>query len=484
MKTYYPTIGLEIHAELKTKTKMFCDSKNDPDETVPNVNVCPVCVGHPGTLPTINKQAVKHVLKFGVAVGGKLANFCEFDRKNYFYPDIPKGYQISQYKYPLVSGGELAGIKLTRVHLEEDTGTSIHDRGDHTLLDFNRAGLPLMELVTEPVMHSAKEAGDFARELRLLLRVLDVAEANMEKGEMRVEANISVKCDARSEKTENEEKEEELGTKVEVKNLNSFRAVERAVEYEIKRQTEVLEKGEKVTQETRGWDENKGVTFSQRSKEEARDYRYFPEPDLPKLFINEIPEFGEDNLRKELPELPWQKRQRYKDDFGLNDEQTEFFVTNESFAEFFENTAKELNDVQKVKIAANYIISDIAGLVKATSKPSGLPFSPLQFSLLVSMIFSAEISSRGAKDILAIMYKEGGDPRAIAKEKNLIQQSDESSVSKMAEEIISENPKVVSEYKAGKEASMQFLIGQGMKKSKGSINPEMLKKILVEILKK
>ena len=241
---YKPTIGLEIHAELKTKTKMFCACKNDTDEKRPNVNICPVCMGHPGTLPVINKEAVKSVLKVGLAVGGKLADFTEFDRKNYFYPDIPKGYQISQYKHPLVSGGELLGVKITRIHLEEDTARSSHETKDESsLVDFNRAGVPLMELVTEPVMHSAEEVVKFGQELQLLLQYLGVAEANMEKGEMRLEANISLS------------KDQSLGTKVEIKNLNSFRSAERAIEYEIKRQTEILEGGEKIVQETRGWDD-------------------------------------------------------------------------------------------------------------------------------------------------------------------------------------------------------------------------------------
>ena len=259
MKTYKPTIGLEIHAELKTATKMFCDSPNDPFNAAPNTNVCPICMGHPGTLPVINKKAVESVLRVGVALGATLADFSEFDRKNYFYPDIPKGYQISQYKHPLVTGGELAGVAITRVHLEEDTASSGHDEGDYSLVDFNRAGVPLMELVTEPVIHSAEQAGNFGRELQLLLRTLGVSEANMEKGEMRVEANISISDT------------EKLGTKVEVKNLNSFKAAEKAITYEILRHIALLEAGEKVIQETRGWDDSKGKTFSQRKKEDSHD---------------------------------------------------------------------------------------------------------------------------------------------------------------------------------------------------------------------
>src|SRR3989344_2037390 len=289
--SYKLTIGLEVHAELNTKTKMFCDSPNHPDEKAPNVNVCPICLGYPGTLPVMNYEAVKSILRLGTAVGGELADYTEFDRKNYFYPDIPKGYQISQYKKPLVQGGTLNGVQLTRVHLEEDTARSSHNENsklkiENSLLDFNRAGVPLMELVTEPVMHTAEEALRFAKELQLLLQYIGISGANMEKGEMRVEANISVS------------KTDEFGTKVEVKNINSFRAVGKTIEFEYKRQTELLDKGERVVQETRGWDENAGETFSQRLKESAHDYRYFPCPDLPKLFLSEIPELSKEELKK------------------------------------------------------------------------------------------------------------------------------------------------------------------------------------------
>ena len=293
---FRPTIGLEIHAELQTKTKMFCDSANDPDETQPNVNVCPVCLAHPGTLPVVNREAVRHVLRLGAAVGGQLADFTEFDRKSYFYPDIPKGYQISQYEHPLVTGGTLAGIALTRVHLEEDTARSTHvgskDGEGKSLVDFNRAGIPLMELVTEPVIHNAETAGRFARELQLLLRTLGASEANLEKGEMRIEANISI------QKTENST---QLGTKVEIKNLNSFRSVERAIAYELERQEKLIESGGAVMQETRGWDEQKQETFHQRFKEGSADYRYFPEPDLPPLVLDAA---WVGQVRARLPELP------------------------------------------------------------------------------------------------------------------------------------------------------------------------------------
>ena len=468
---YIPTIGLEIHAELKTATKMFCNSKNDPDEEHPNVNVCPVCMGHPGTLPVINKEAVKHVLKVGVAVYGKLADFTEFDRKNYFYPDIPKGYQISQYKYPLVMGGSLQNVAITRVHLEEDTGTSLHDRGDYSLVDFNRAGVPLMELITEPAIHSAKEAADFARELQLLLRYLGVSDANMEKGEMRVEANVSVQIsDIRYQISDIRNKK--LGTKVEVKNLNSFKAVERAIEYEVKRQAEILERGEKVIQETRGWNDIKGETFSQRQKEESHDYRYFPEPDIPKLKLSELPEFAINNLKNELPELPWTKRARYAEDFGVKGNDIEIFVQNKKLAEFFESTAKILKDKKLIQLSANYIIND--GIDEK--------ISPGAFAELIVMVGNGELSSRGAKDVLAVAAKDSGKPSEIAKNLGLIQKNDMVILEKIVKKAIDDNPKVVAEYKIGKTAALEFLVGQGMKISKGSANPVILKQLFMKHL--
>ena len=458
---YTPTIGLEIHAELKTQTKMFCNSKNDPDESRPNVNVCPVCMGNPGTLPVVNKEAVKSVLKVGLALGGELADFTEFDRKNYFYPDIPKGYQISQYKYPLVSGGELNSVKITRIHLEEDTGTSIHEKGGYSLVDFNRAGVPLMELVTEPVIHSAKEAADFARELQLLLRYLGVAEANMEKGEMRVEANISVS------------KSDILGTKVEVKNLNSFKVVEKAIEYEIKRQTKILEEGEKIAQETRGWDEQKGETFSQRQKEESHDYRYFPEPDIPKMKLSELPEFSVEALKKELSELPKAKRERYTKDFGIKENDIEIFIQNKKLAEFFEATGKILGEKKLIQLSANYIINDGVN--------EKIP--PSVFAELIVMVGKGELSSRGAKDVLAMMLKgDDSQPIEIAQKLGLLQKNDEAELEKIVKKAIDDNPKVVSEYKVGKIASLEYLVGQGMKMSKGSANPITLRKLLMKHL--
>lgn len=469
---YKATIGLEIHAELKTKTKMFCDSRNDPEEKRPNVNICPVCMAHPGTLPVINKEAVKHVVKVGLALGGTIADFTEFDRKNYFYPDIPKGYQISQYKYPLVLGGSLNGIQITRVHLEEDTARSSHDRGDFSLIDFNRAGVPLMELVTEPVIHDAETAVRFGKELQLLLRYLGAGEANMEKGEMRVEANISVAPEGKR------------GTKVEVKNLNSFKVVSSAIAYEIKRQSDLIDSGGKVVQETRGWDEAKQKTFSQRLKEDSHDYRYFPDPDLPKLYISEIPEFDKSNLKKELPELPWGRRERYLS-LGLKKEDAEMFVSDRRFGDFFDSTAAflEAKPPKILMLAVNYISSDLAGLIKNSEDPEQrILIDPKNFGKLIKMVAENEVSSRGAKDILSEMFAKDNNPEVIAKEKKLLQQSDEGMIKKIAEEVIAENEKVVGEYRAGKESSLQFLVGQGMKKSKGSANPQILKEILTKLL--
>ncbi|MDB5254224.1 MAG: gatB [Parcubacteria group bacterium] len=459
MSEYKPTIGLEIHTELLTNTKMFCDSKNDTDETRPNINICPVCMAYPGTLPVINKEAVRQVLRVGTAVGGTIADYTEFDRKNYFYPDIPKGYQISQYKFPLVSGGEIAGVKLTRIHLEEDTAKSSHE-GNVSLVDYNRAGVPLMELVTEPVIHDAETAGNFARELQLLLVTLGASHANMEKGEMRVEVNISISRD------------ETLGTKVEVKNINSFKAAEKAIKFEIERHTALLEAGEKIIQETRGWDEKKEITFSQRAKEDSHDYRYFPDPDLPKLYIKEIPEFSEENLKASLPELPWEKRERLQKEFGIKAEDAEIYVRDAEWGTYFEEVAGVLENKEYNQLASNYITTDLKTHIPTKD-----------FAELIRMAGGGEISSRGAKNILKILQDAGGEPRAIAEKEGLFQKSDTEELKKIAQTIISENEKAVGEYKTGNLASIQFLVGQGMKASKGSANPGALKAIFEELLK-
>ncbi|MEX0933730.1 MAG: Asp-tRNA(Asn)/Glu-tRNA(Gln) amidotransferase subunit GatB [Candidatus Paceibacterota bacterium] len=468
---YTPTIGLEIHAELKTKTKMFCDSPNKTLGERPNTNICPVCMGHPGTLPVINKEAVRHVLRVGTALQGELADFTEFDRKNYFYPDIPKGYQISQYQYPLVRGGVLCGIAITRIHLEEDTARSVHHT-EHSLVDYNRAGVPLMELVTEPVVKNAQEAGVFARELQLLLRTLGVSDANMERGEMRVEANVSIS------------KTNTAGVKVEVKNLNSFKAVEKAIAYEMERQKEVLEKGGVVVQETRGWDEKSEKTFLQRIKESSEDYRYFPDPDLPKLKISEIEEFNEKEFKESLPELPWVKRERLMNEFGVQESTANFFIHTSFLVSFADEVINQLKGNKEGSLLAlNYISSDLVNVLgEDVEKVKFL--LPQNFVTLILMIQGGELSSRGAKDILAIMVEKGGSPKEIAKKEGLTQKSDEGELKNIVEKIIDENKEVVSQYKEGKENALQFLIGQAMKETKGSANPEILKKLFIESLNK
>ena len=488
---YYPTIGLEKHAQWKTQTKMCCDCLNNPDEEKPNVNICPVCMAHPGTLPVANKKAIENVIKVGLAIGGQIADFSEFDRKNYFYPDIPKGFQISQYKYPIVSGGCLADMDVTRIHLEEDTANNKHreetfpkdgllsqktvfgEKG-YSLIDFNRAGVPLMELVTEPhtfetAEETAKKASRFAKELQLILWYLGVSEANMEKGEMRVEANISISAD-----------KNKLGTKVEVKNLNSFRSVERAIKYEVDRMTKLMEegKGSEIVQETRGWDEGKQQTYSQRKKEGSADYRYFPDPDLPKMKLHEA--FDLEKMKKEMPELPTQKRDRYKKDFGIKDEDIESYINDPVLGAWFEGVAKILNDKEKIKTASNYITTDFMGLKKTHLEAE--PPSAENFTELINLVAENKISSRTAKDILVMIVINDESPFKIATEKGLIQKNDEGALKIIVEKIISENPEVVAVYKSGKENAIMSLVGKIIKESNGSANPQIVIKLLKEML--
>jgi aspartyl-tRNA(Asn)/glutamyl-tRNA(Gln) amidotransferase subunit B len=463
-----PTIGIEVHAELKTHSKMFCGSPNDPEDTTPNAHTCPVCLAHPGTLPVINREAVRHVLRVGTAIEGKLPSYTEFDRKNYFYPDLPKGYQISQYAYPLVAGGSLAGVQITRIHLEEDTARSSHDpKTGATLIDFNRAGVPLMELVTEPVVHSAEEAGNFCRELQRLLRALGVSDANMEAGQMRVEANISVGAKGT------------LGTKVEVKNLNSFRSMERAIDFEIKRHKDLIKEGKSVVQETRGWDEAKQETFTQRIKEGSADYRYFPDPDLPKLVLTDIPEFSHAALVESLPELPAQKRERLCA-MGISVSSANTLLDDRRLGDLFDATTVHVQDKKLLVTAANYLVSDLTNIIRDIQGRGSCynEISGEDFANLIAMIGSGELSSRGAKDILLVMATEGGVPRVIAEERGLFQKSDIGALEAVARSVIEKFPQVASEYRAGKTGGVQFLVGQAMKETKGSGNPQVLRELL------
>lgn len=468
---YEATIGLEIHAELKTNTKMFCSSANDPYNADANTHICPVCLAHPGTLPVINQAAVRHVLRVGVAIGAQLADYTEFDRKNYFYPDLPKGYQLSQFEFPLVTGGELNGVAITRIHLEEDTASSTHnDVTGLTTIDYNRAGVPLMELVTEPVIKSAAEAGAFARELQLLLRYLGVSEANMERGEMRVEANVSVA--PRGERS---------AGYVEIKNLNSFRAMERAVEYEIKRQEALVRGGGTIQKQTMGWDEAKQATFPQRSKEGSADYRYFPDPDLPSLKLSEIPELRSDILRTTIGEMPAERRARYIA-LGLKSDDADAFVRDIPFGVFFDAVAEGL-ETESILIAGNYIANDVVKIVRDiagrdTQSVDILPISVPHFKKLIALVKAGSISSRVAKDMLVVMAASDTDPEVYARENSLLISNDSDVLKSTVKTIIDANPTVVADFRAGKDAALEFLLGQCMRALKGAGNPQAIRELL------
>jgi aspartyl-tRNA(Asn)/glutamyl-tRNA(Gln) amidotransferase subunit B len=469
MSDYRTTIGLEVHAELATKSKMFCGCLNAPHESEPNANICPVCTGQPGTLPVPNHAAIKSVLLFGEAIGATQADYSEFDRKNYFYPDIPKAYQISQYKYPLLTGGAINGVELTRVHLEEDTARSSHEHTDGSLVDFNRAGVPLMELVTEPVIHSAAQAGAFARELQLILQTIGISHANMERGEMRIEANISVS------------KTDEFGTKVEVKNINSFKAVEAAIDFEVTRQIAALEAGEELVQETRGWNENTEKTFSQRSKETAKDYRYFPDPDIPKFKLSEIEEFTPTALRASLPVLPAEKRKILRDLDITGDVQDTLVSQLSLGALFFGVHDTHADQPELLGLIANYIAGDINKLAKDT--PEYL--DRLDVAKLVELFMLNQdgvLGSKAVKQLLPILPDIDGTVLAYAEEKRLVQITDEAALRNIATEIVAENPDQVAEYKAGKDALIKFLVGQGMKKTGGSAHPELLEASIKSVI--
>jgi aspartyl-tRNA(Asn)/glutamyl-tRNA(Gln) amidotransferase subunit B len=479
---YYPVIGLEIHAEMNTKTKMWCACKNDPFEDLPNKHICPVCMAHPGTLPVPNKQAIQNVIKMGLACGSEIANYTEFDRKNYFYPDIPKGYQISQYKFPIVSGGSLAGVDLTRIHLEEDTATSVHDKDDATLINFNRAGVPLMELVTEPVIHDAETAVKFGKEVQLLLKYLDISDADIEKGHMRLEANVSITTDPTK-----------FGTKAEVKNIGSFKSLEKAIEYEFKRMIRAIQTGEKIIQETRGYDEASGTTKSQRSKENSEEYRYFPDPDISKLKLHEDEFFNPENVRKTIPELPTERRTRYEK-LGIKRENAETFVTQPIWGNYFDLAAGDLAEAAEnsnvVSTLSNFIGSDLIGILKDKEDISLFLPKPEYLKELSEMFASEKIASRGAKDILTLLItnKEKNteeSPEKIATEKNLLQISDEATIAPLVDEVLNNqnNAKSIADYKAGKEQALMALVGQVIKNTSGRTNPTITKNIFVEKLK-
>lgn len=444
-------------------------------------------MAHPGTLPVPNKDAIKKVIQVGLAIDGNIADFTEFDRKNYFYPDIPKGYQLSQYKFPIVSGGIVNGVAITRVHLEEDTAKSSHvssgqggDKGGVTLIDYNRAGVPLMELVTEPVIHTREEASAFARELQRILRYVGASEANMEMGQMRIEVNISVSKDPNK-----------FGTKVEVKNINSFAAVEGAIDYEIARHIEVYENGGTIVQETRGWDEVKLETISQRKKENAHDYRYFPDPDLPKLYLKEV--FDIQKMKTEIPELPKEFREKLKK-ADLPADKIDLIVDSHIEVRSWFNSLIKDKDSKFINLATNYFFVDFLGLLggaeftkevseKGISEMNKYFPNVLSFTELINMYISNQLSSRGVKDLLwEIRGNDYIDVKQLAEEKDLIQKNDPELLKKIVAEVLAESPTQIADYKSGKEAMFMYFVGQCMKKSKGSGNPGLFQELLKSAL--
>ena len=458
-------IGLEIHVQLKTKSKMFCRCDNNAEEAAANTLVCPICMGMPGTLPAANKQAIEWTLKTGLALNCEIADFSRFDRKHYFYPDLPKGYQISQYDKPFCTNGfleiDVAGnlkkIGIRRVHLEEDAGKLIH-KENSTLVDLNRAGTPLMEIVSEPEINSPAEAKIFIQELRSILRYLDVSDADMEKGHLRCDANISIETDGKE------------GVPVEIKNMNSFRMVEKALAFEEKRQKEELQKGNQIIKETRGWIDTKGITISQRGKEYAQDYRYFPEPDLPPFRPPKL--FNIDKLKKELPELPAQKRRRFLENLKLPLQDAAVLAIDQEMAKYFERVA----EVVTPKLAANWVINELRADGVLVIKPEDL------VDLLVRLE-KGEISGKISKEILSLMRDTGKKPGEIIEEKGFKQIGGEEELVSIIAEVIKENHQTVADFKAGKKEALGFLVGQVMRKTSGQANPQMVNKILQAKLK-
>lgn len=490
MTNYEATIGMEVHAELKTASKMFCSCKNGLGlETTPNVNICQVCTAQPGALPVPNAKAIEAVQKVGLALNCALRLRSKFDRKNYFYPDLPKGYQISQYDEPFCEWGvmEIDGkpFRITRIHLEEDTGKLTHpEAADYTLVDYNRAGVPLMELVTEPDFSTAKDARVFCQKLRQILRYLEVSDADMEKGQMRYEVNISL----------HKVGEDRLsGTKVEVKNLNSFRSVERSIEYEIKRQIEALENGEKIIQETRGWDEGRGITVSQRKKESAHDYRYFPEPDIPAFLFTQA---DVERLKADLPELPDAKLHRFMTEYGLPEADAIILIDDKEMAAYFEAVVSELGAKidggeshaelgRMVKLAANYFITEVRKYLGEERGIQTLSIAPENYAEFIATVADGKINSSAAQTVLKEMLKGAdgdSDPSHIIDRLNLAQMSDAGELETIVDTILGSNAQSVADFKAGKQNAFQYLIGQVMKETKGKANPQMVSEILKQKL--
>jgi len=500
---YDVIIGLEIHAELKTASKMFCRCHNHPIGQTPNTAVCPICLGHPGTLPVLNQAAVIMILKLGLALNGAINLISKFDRKNYFYPDLPKGYQISQYDLPLIYNAKLEvddeNIDITRLHLEEDTGKLTHPaKEDYTLIDYNRSGTPLIEMVTEPVIKNALSAKKICQKYQQILRYLEISDADMEKGQMRCEANISLQSEGSWKYADGQivpTGKEELNPKVEIKNINSFKAVEKAINFEIERQTELLDNNKKITAETRGWSDSQNKTISQRVKESSADYRYFPEPDIPPLQISAA---MIDNIKSQLVELPGDKVRRFQSEYSLSTDLAELLASDKHLANWYEEVISELRawvlasgdswarQNQKLSTsAANWLSSE---LFKYYTLNSFQPLTPDRkvtaenFAELITLLFREKINSSAGQKILSIMAAQGGSPAQIMRDLKLEQMDNSDELIAAIKKIIASNPNQTADYKKGKVNLLQFFVGQVMAETKGQANPKTLIAELKKIL--
>lgn len=474
---YEVVIGLEVHAELSTKTKIFCSC---PAEFggAPNTHCCPICMAMPGTLPVLNEKVVEYAVKAGLATNCEISRDSKNDRKNYFYPDLPKSYQISQYDKPLCEHGyveieddegNLKKIRLLRIHIEEDAGKLNHDEfGGGSLVDLNRAGVPLIESVSEPDIRSAGEAERYLRKLKSIFEYIEVSDCKMQEGSLRADVNVSV-----------HKKGEPFGTRTEMKNMNSFRSIVRAIEYESKRQIDVIEEGGKIIQETRRWDDVSGKTFAMRDKEDAEDYRYFPDPDLVAIRLSE--EYIQ-NIKNNLPELPESRKTRYISEYGLSEKDARLITASKHLSDLFEKTKDVCGNA---KLSANWILSDISRILNEKEmEPDQIPFSADQLGKMISLIEKGTISSAIGKKVLTELFENPADPEEIVKAKGWIQISDEGAIKELVLKVIEENPQSVADFKAGKDKALGFLVGQAMKQTKGQANPQMLNKMFMEELKK
>lgn len=472
--SYKTIIGLEIHSELMTKSKIFCNCTTEFGGEA-NTHCCPVCLGLPGALPVINKKVVEYGIKAGLAFNSKIARITKMDRKNYFYPDLVKGYQISQYDIPLCDGGYIEietengpkTIRLIRIHIEEDTGKSIHSEDGGSLLDYNRSGVPLIEVVTEPDMNSPEEARKFLEKLKATLRYIEVSDCKMEEGSLRCDVNINVLDEETGKRT----------TITELKNLNSFKAAVKAMEYEEKRHRELLKKGLDTVRETRRWDELKNETVVMRTKEEASDYRYFPEPDIVKMKIDEEWIYS---ISKDLPELPHEKEKRFIKEYDLPEYDAEVLTQTKELANFFEETVKHVNDPKQV---SNWVMGDVLRIVNEEEiEIEDLSLKPKELAELIKLIDNGKISNNIGKKVLRVMFETGKTASSIVKEKGLIQISDENELREIVKEILIKNEQSVIDYKNGKDRALGFLVGQVMKATRGKANPQLANKIILEII--